>query len=37
MKTDKKTADQTQEESFRENETEIEQPTYKEVSDIIIK
>ena len=36
MKTDKKIADQTQEESFKENETEIEQPTYKEVSDIII-
>jgi len=30
-------ADQTQEESFKENEIEIEQPTYKEVSDIITK
>ena len=37
MKTDKKIADQTQEESFNENEIEIEQLTYKEVSDIIIK
>jgi hypothetical protein len=37
MKTDKKIDDQTQEESPKENETEIEQPTYKEVSDIIIK
>jgi len=37
MKMDKKVADQTQEESFKANETEIEQPTYKEVSDIIIK
>jgi len=36
MKTDKKIADQTQEESFNENEIEIEEPTYKEVSDIII-
>ena len=30
-------ADQTQEESFKENEIEIEQRTYKEVSDIITK
>jgi len=37
MKTDKKIANQTQVESFKENEIEIEQPTYKEVSDIIIK
>jgi len=37
MKMDKKIADQTQEESSKENEIEIEQPTYKEVSDIIIK
>jgi len=37
MKTDKKIADQTQEEIFKENEIEIEPPTYKEVSDIIIK
>ena len=37
MKTDKNIADQTQEESIKENETEIEQPTYKEVSDIITK
>ena len=37
MKTDKKIADQTQEESFNENEIEIEQLTYKEVSDTIIK
>jgi len=37
MKTDKKIADQTQEKSFKENGIEIEQPTYKEVSDIIIK
>jgi len=37
MKMDKKIADQTQEESFKENEIEIEQPTYKEVRDIIIK
>jgi len=29
---DKKIADQTQEESFKENETDIEQPTYKEVT-----
>ena len=32
-----KITDQTQEESFKENEIELEQPTYKEVSDIIIK
>jgi len=37
MKTDKMIADQTQKESFKENETEIEQPTYKQVSDIITK
>jgi len=37
MKTDKKIANHTQEESFKENEIEIEQPTYKEVRDIIIK
>jgi len=37
MKMDKKIADQTEEERFKENEIEIEQPTYKEVSDIIIK
>jgi len=37
MKTDKKIANQTQEESFKEKEIEIEEPTYKEVSDIIIK
>jgi len=37
MKTDKKIDNQTQEESFKENEIETEQPTYKEVSDIIIK
>jgi hypothetical protein len=37
MKTDKKIANQTQEESFKENEIEIEQRTYKEVSYIIIK
>jgi len=37
MKTDKKIADHTQEESFKENEIEIEQPTYKEVSDITVK
>jgi hypothetical protein len=35
MKMVKNIAEQTQEESFKENETEIEQPTYKEVSDII--
>jgi len=35
MKMDKKIADQTQEESFKENEIELEQPTYKEVSYII--
>jgi hypothetical protein len=34
MKTDKETIDQTQERNIIENETEIEQPTYKEVSDI---
>ena len=32
---DKKITDQTQEESSKENEIEIEKPTYKEVSDII--
>jgi len=37
MKMDKMIAEQTQEESFKEIEIEIEQPTYKEVSDIIIK
>jgi len=37
MKMDKKIANQTQEERFKENEIEIEQPTYKEVSDIIMK
>jgi hypothetical protein len=37
MKTDKEITYQTQEESITENEIEIEQPTYKEVSDIIIK
>jgi len=37
MKKDKMIADQTQEESFKENEIEIEQLTYKEVSDTIIK
>jgi uncharacterized membrane-anchored protein len=37
MKTDKEIADQTKEEGITENETEIEQPTYKEMSDIIIK
>jgi len=37
MKTDKKFADQTQEENFKENEIEIEQRTYKEVSDKVIK
>jgi len=31
MKMDKKIADQTQEESFKENEIEIVQTTYKEV------
>jgi len=34
---DKMIDDQTQEESFKENEIEMEQLTYKEVSDIIIK
>jgi len=34
---DKKITDQTQEESSKENEIEIEKPTYKEVSDIMIK
>jgi len=33
----KKITDQTQEERFKEYEIEIEQPIYKEVSDIIIK
>ena len=37
MKTDKKIADQTHKEGFKENEIETEQPTYKEVSDIILK
>jgi len=37
MKMDKKIADQTQEESSKEIEIEIEQPIYKKVSDIIIK
>jgi hypothetical protein len=37
MKMDKMITNQTQEESFKENETGIEQPTYKEVSDIILK
>jgi hypothetical protein len=37
MKTDKKIADQTHKEGFKENEIETEQPTYKEVSDIITK
>jgi hypothetical protein len=35
MKTDKETVDQTQKENLIENETEIEQPTYKEVSDVM--
>jgi hypothetical protein len=34
MKMDKETIDQTQEGNITENEIEIEQPTYKEVSDI---
>ena len=37
MKTDKKIENQAQEEHITENETEIELPTYKEVSDIIKK
>jgi hypothetical protein len=37
MKMDKETIDQTQEGNIIENETEIEQPTYKEMSDIITK
>jgi len=37
MKTDKKIAGQTQVEIFNENEIEVEEPTYKEVRDIIIK
>jgi len=34
---DKKIADQIQEESFKGNETEMEQRTYKELSGIVIK
>jgi hypothetical protein len=37
MKTDKETVDQTQEGNIIENETEIDQPTYNETSDIITK
>ena len=37
MKMDKKIADQTQDESFEENEIDIEQQTYKEVRDTTIK
>jgi hypothetical protein len=37
LKTDKQTIDQTQKGNIIQNETEIEQPTYKEVSDIITK
>jgi hypothetical protein len=37
IQTDKETVEQTQERNIIENETEIEQPTYTEVSDIITK
>jgi hypothetical protein len=35
MQTDEETVNQTQEGNIIENETEIEQPTYKEVSDVM--
>ena len=37
MKPDRKIVDKTQEENLKEKETEIEQPTYTEISDTITK